>query len=542
MCDAASGVLKSGLLAGGSLLAGGVVTEQAAHGEGFVPAHNWGGYDFGLGPTVPDRLNQGPFPQYPPDAVIPNDDVVMTTTPSDDVVPNYGKGLITYITADKGTEEIQGPDVRPVDAQGAAAVERAIEELVAFPLGEKLYVRPTWREVQPRPGKLELPPYLQQVFALAKSSGKRVAFRVQMVAPDYTHAPALPDFVLNTVPFVPLVLTDTSEAKEARRYLDNPWSKAMPRFDDPRFQTAFHGLVDALAEAFDGHPDVEFMDTFMYGFWGEGHTWPFANNPFPDYATAERTWVQMLETQRSAFKKTPLVTNTQPDFSRVGNSEVLDRSVRAHEWMRSDTIFIENEQIEALSNRPAWAAAVLEQGIPARAPASAGEEGMTPAENMIQHVMDAGVSYWSLWNFHAIGAWNLRRYQEAYPEAFARIARRVGYRVRPSFVWSYSDGSRCGLIVGLANDGIAGVPGNLRLAVTREDGTVLAEGGLDAGYPVPGKIRQAQLVLPPGTQWEGLRLRAAIQVKGIRVPVRWSCREKCNEDGSLTLRGNLRRG
>ncbi|MGC2497521.1 MAG: hypothetical protein WA374_07250, partial [Acidobacteriaceae bacterium] len=71
---------------------------------------------------------------------------------------------------------------------------------------------------------------------------------------------------------------------------------------------------------------------------------------------------------------------------------------------------------------------------------------------------------------------------------------------------------------------------------------VLAEGGLDAGYPVPGKIRQAQLVLPPGTQWEGLRLRAAIQVKGIRVPVRWSCREKCNEDGSLTLRGNLRRG
>ncbi|MFZ0631711.1 MAG: hypothetical protein WAM56_10515 [Acidobacteriaceae bacterium] len=534
--------LKSGLLAGGSLLTGGAVTEQAARAEGFVPAHNWGGYDFGLGPTVPDRLNQGPFPQYPPDAVIPNDDVVMTTTPSDDVVPNYGKGLITYITADKGTEKIQGPDGKPVQEQGAAAVEKAIEELVEFPLGEKLYVRPTWREVQPRPGKLELPPYLQQVFALAKSSGKRVAFRVQMVAPDYTHAPALPDFVLNTVPFVPLVLTDTSEAKEARRYLDNPWSKAMPRFDLPVFQNAFRGLVDALAEAFDGHPDVEFMDTFMYGFWGEGHTWPFANNPFPDYATAERTWVRMLETQLGAFKKTPLVTNTQPDFSRVGNTGVLDRSVRAHEWMRSDTIFIENEQIEALSNRPAWAAAVLEQGIPAQAPASAGEEGMTPAENMIQHVMDVGVSYWSLWNFHAIGAWNLRRYQEAYPEAFARIARRVGYRVRPSFVWSYSEGARCGLIVGLANDGIAGVPGNLRLAVARDDGTVLAEGGLDAGYPVPGKIRQAQLVLPPGTQWEGLRLSAAIQVKGIRVPVRWSCREKCNEDGSLTLRGNLRRG
>ena len=27
-----------------------------------VPAHNWGKYDFGSGPPVTDRLNQGPFP------------------------------------------------------------------------------------------------------------------------------------------------------------------------------------------------------------------------------------------------------------------------------------------------------------------------------------------------------------------------------------------------------------------------------------------------------------------------------------------------
>ena len=72
--------------------------------QGIVAAHNWGKYDFGSGPPVTDRLNQGPFPQYPPDAVIPTDDVVVTCTPSDDVVPNYGKGLVTYITADMGTD------------------------------------------------------------------------------------------------------------------------------------------------------------------------------------------------------------------------------------------------------------------------------------------------------------------------------------------------------------------------------------------------------------------------------------------------------
>ena len=40
----------------------------------------------------------------------------------------------------------------------------------------------------------------------------------------------------------------------------------------------------------------------------------------------------------------------------------------------------------------------------------------------------------------------------------------------PSFVWHY-DG---GLVVGLANDGIAGVPGVLRLVVETADGRVLA--------------------------------------------------------------------
>ena len=54
----------------------------------------------------------------------PTDDVVMTTTSSEDVVPNYGKGLVTYITADSGTDEIKSDNI-----------PQAIEDLVRFPLG-----------------------------------------------------------------------------------------------------------------------------------------------------------------------------------------------------------------------------------------------------------------------------------------------------------------------------------------------------------------------------------------------------------------------
>lgn len=497
----------------------------AAHGR--VRAHNWGKYDFGSGPQVTDRLNQGPFPQYPPDAAIPTDDVVMTTIPSDEVVPHYGKGLVTYITADMGTREIKADNI-----------PQAIEGLVKFPLGQQLYIRPTWREIQPRPGHLEFPDYLKLIFDLAKKNNKRIGMRVQMTAPDYDQ-PALPQFVLDKVPMVELTGVSREDSQSAARYLRNPYAHSQPRYDHPFFQQAFSELVGQLAAEFNGSPAIEFIDTFMYGFWGEGHTWPFSNNPFPDYQTAERTWIAMLQVQLEHFTKTPLVTNTQPDYSNVGNSEMLDRTVRSNDWIRSDTIFIENEQIEALSNRPPWVAVILEQGVPGKPPNTlALSEGISPVDDMIAHVMDVGANYWSLWNFHEISAANLRSYYQAFPRWFDRISRRIGYRVRPSLIWSYEDAGYLGLIVGFANDGIAAVPGVLRVSVETADGKLLQSGCLDAGYPLPGKLRQAQFVLPPGTKWQGLKLRAEIEVKGMRYPVPWACQQKLNDDGSLTLRPN----
>jgi len=94
-------------------------------------------------------------------------------------------------------------------------------------------------------------------------------------------------------------------------------------------------------------------------------------------------------------------------------------------------------------------------------------------------------------------------------------------------------------VIGFANDGIAGVPGVLRVTLASNDGKIAVGGSLDPGYPLPGKIRQAQFVLPRGTNWQGLRLKAEIEVKGMRYPVRWDCHQKLEDDGSLHLRTNL---
>ena len=242
-----------------------------------------------------------------------------------------------------------------------------------------------------------------------------------------------------------------------------------------------------------------------------------ATIPFPDDVVAEKTWVQMFETQLEAWTKTPLVTNTQPDFSRVGNSELLDRTVRSHNWIRTDTIFIENEQIEPLSNRPPWLAAICESGMPGDRTRLLSAEGLDHTENILEHVLDVGANYWSLWNFHNISATSLRAVYEARPEFLDRAARRIGYRIRPSWIWSYEKDGHPGLVLGLVNDGVACVPGTVRLTVFNEDGTVTVSGCLDPGYPMTRGVRQAMLPLPKGTDWKGLRLKAELALSSSRT-------------------------
>jgi hypothetical protein len=275
----------------------------------------------------------------------------------------------------------------------------------------------------------------------------------------------------------------------------------------------------------------------MYGFWGEGHTLALPR-PFPDYLTAERTFVDMTRFQLEAWKKTPLAVNTQPDQNQVGNHEVQDMAVRAGCWLRSDSIIGDEPiQIEELSNRPPWLPVIMEDGRNRHHVID--EDAVRQArvdvkyrEKAALHVLDLGANYWALWT----EADNLKRYYEEYPRAFDVLRRRMGYRVRPSWIWQRSRYDTIEVIVALANDGVAGVPGVLRVYVETPDGKVKIGGGLDAGHPYGGRLRQASFILPKGMDGQKLLLRAELETKaGIRRPVRWACAEPVNADGSFTF-------
>jgi hypothetical protein len=455
----------------------------------------------------------------------PNWNVVMATMPSEEPVPNYGLGLTAYVIGDLLPKR-----------KGDESVRETIEKIVQIPMASKLYIRPTWRQMQHQPGRLELFEHWQITLELAEKYNKRVGFRIMLANPDIEEE-ALPDFVLEKVPMQDLgkgwFTEEGVDPKEVRAHKEH----RIPHYHHAYFLQALEEFDALLAEQYNGHASIEYMDTYMHGFWGEGHTWPYERvSPFPTIETGVETWLRIFEMQRAHWTKTPLVTNLQPDISRAGNDELVRRTLEEGEWLRSDTIFIEPQQIELAGNRPPYIAFISEVGMSDGTLESLRiENGVPRTENVIAHVKDIGANYWSLWNWHNIHAEHVMNYYRQFPQGIDRLNRIIGYRLRPAWIWTYGEAQHAGLIVGLANDGISGVPGVVRILLLDANGQSLASAVLEPGHPVPHQVRLVRLELPEGVSWEGTQLRAELIVKGVHHPIRWACREALNQDGSLTL-------
>src|SRR5882762_4653292 len=156
-----------------------------------VPPHLWHGYDFGSGPPVRERLNQGPFD-------IDQDmgwQTVLFTTPSEKPLRNPGLGLVGYAWEEEGASVA----VR----QGRQSLEEHVEKLASLPFVDVLYIRCDWRNVQKQEGRLDLDPVWDLTLSAAKRHGLRVAFRIQMSNTVFQPQQlALPEFLRSKIPMV----------------------------------------------------------------------------------------------------------------------------------------------------------------------------------------------------------------------------------------------------------------------------------------------------------------------------------------------------
>ena len=120
--------------------------------------------------------------------------------------------------------------------------------------------------------------------------------------------------------------------------------------------------------------------------------------------------------------------------------------------------------------------------------------GVNEMENYMLHALDVRANYWALWT----EADNLKQYDERFPRGFRELRAKIGYRVRPAWVWQRKRYGTAELIVAIANSGVAAIPGILWLHLESPDGKIHLRGALDPGQPHGGGVRQGSFLLPRG--------------------------------------------
>ncbi len=68
--------------------------------------------------------------------------------------------------------------------------------------------------------------------------------------------------------------------------------------EDPRFLQYFGGMIRALGNRYDGHPDLESVDISFVGYWGEGDG---------THMLSDHTRIKLVRCYLDHFKKTPLI-------------------------------------------------------------------------------------------------------------------------------------------------------------------------------------------------------------------------------------------
>ena len=96
---------------------------------------------------------------------------------------------------------------------------------------------------------------------------------------------------------------DNEDVPEWYRKLVGPELKlASPKWrtdpENPNYVRYFGGMIRALGERYDGHPDLEWVDVSIVGFWGEGDG---------SHRLSDQTRVALLNAYLDSFKKTHLI-------------------------------------------------------------------------------------------------------------------------------------------------------------------------------------------------------------------------------------------
>jgi hypothetical protein len=150
-----------------------------------------------------------------------------------------------------------------------------------YPQTTIAYFRVDWSFLEPEMGKYNWP-MIDKALRTAAERGQTLMFRVAPFEEGNRDVPAWYRKMVG------------KEKKEL-----SPGWRIDP--EDPRYLQYFGGLIKALGQRYDGHPDLELVDVSIIGYWGEGEG---------SHLLSDKTRIALINCYLDNFKKTCL--NFQP--------------------------------------------------------------------------------------------------------------------------------------------------------------------------------------------------------------------------------------
>ncbi len=145
-----------------------------------------------------------------------------------------------------------------------------------YPQTSIAYFRVYWRYLEPEPGQYNWP-MIDKALRTAAERGQTLMLRI----PPYSDAVDVPDWYRK--------MTGKEIPQKIEKWRIDP--------EDPRYIQYFGGMIRALGERYDGHPDLESLDISLTGYWGEGEG---------SHLLTDQTRVALINCYLDNFKKTTL--------------------------------------------------------------------------------------------------------------------------------------------------------------------------------------------------------------------------------------------
>lgn len=108
-----------------------------------------------------------------------------------------------------------------------------------------------------------------------------------------------------------------------------------PDYDDPIFLEKLDHFLAALAQRYDGNPEVAFIDVGSFGVWGEGHTYWSTKKPY-----SAETLRKHIDLHTKHFKKTLLAANDDFALHDRGRSPI-EYAAQQGLTLRDDSILVQ---------------------------------------------------------------------------------------------------------------------------------------------------------------------------------------------------------